>query len=193
MPRPKSFDEAAVLDQAMYLFWERGYEGTSLTDLETRLGLGRQSLYNAFGDKQALFHKALDRYRQVRADVSLADLNAPDSGLDTIRAFFHSMIECGTAPGERKGCLFVKTITERGPEDPSAMMRCTSAGDALERAFRRALTHARDRGEVSSDLDIEAAATLLVIQNYGLGVMAQTGAPATELHAAAEALLKGLK
>ena len=64
MPRPKSFDEDAVLDQAVELFWDRGYEGTSLADLEAHLGLGRQSLYNAFGDKHTLFLKALDRYRR---------------------------------------------------------------------------------------------------------------------------------
>ena len=78
MARPKSFDEEAVLDQAVQLFWERGYEGTSLADLEAHLGLGRQSLYNSFGDKHALFLKALDRYRRDIGGAALAQLNAPD-------------------------------------------------------------------------------------------------------------------
>src|SRR5713101_4688267 len=88
MPRPTSFDEDAVLDQAVQLFWERGYEGTSLADLETHIGLGRQSLYNAFGDKQTLFLKALERYQRAVMEKVLAHLNASGAGLDAIRAFF---------------------------------------------------------------------------------------------------------
>ncbi len=80
MPRAKSFDEEAVLNQAMELFQEQGYEATSLSDQESRLGLGRQSLYNTFGDKQALFLKALERYRRSVVAVALAGLNTPAPG-----------------------------------------------------------------------------------------------------------------
>jgi TetR/AcrR family transcriptional regulator, transcriptional repressor for nem operon len=193
MARPKSFDEEAVLDQAMQLFWERGYEGTSLADLEAHLGLGRQSLYNSFGDKHALFLKALDRYKREVGDAIVASLNAPDAGLPAIRAFFHSAVQSHTSPGPRRGCLLTKTISELGAEDPAALLRCNHARDVLERSFRHALIGAKERGEVSADLDVEATATLLGIQNYGLNVMATTGATGEQLHAAVEALLAGLK
>jgi len=192
MPRSKSFDEDAVLDQAVQLFWERGYEGTSLADLETHLGLGRQSLYNTFGDKQALFLKALERYRRMAAGGALADLNAPGAGLEAIRAFFRGGVESLTAAGNRRTCLVVNTILERGSEDPDALLRCNHARDELERAFRRALAKARASGELSDSIDIEATATLLVVQDYGLNVLAKTGATAEELRAAVEALLAGL-
>src|SRR5919199_5772684 len=105
MARPKSFDQDAVLDQAAQLFRERGYEGTSMADLETYLGLGRQSLYNTFGDKHKLFLKALDRYRKEVSDAALVELTAPDAGLEAIRAFFHAAVEAHTARGPRLGCL----------------------------------------------------------------------------------------
>ncbi len=192
MPRPKSFDEDTVLDQAVQLFWECGYEGTSLADLETHLGLGRQSLYNTFGDKQTLFLKALERYQRAAAEGVLAHLNAPGAGLDAIRGFFRATVESLTTPAPRRGCLMANTILERGSQDAEALLRCNHARAQLERALRRALVQAKLRGELSETLDVEATATLLVIQTYGLAVHAKSGATAGELQAAVEVLLAGL-
>jgi TetR/AcrR family transcriptional repressor of nem operon len=192
MPRPRSFEEGAVLDQAVQLFWERGYEGTSLADLETHLGLGRQSLYNAFGDKQTLFLKALERYQRAVVEKRLAHLNASGAGLDAIRAFFKANVEFLTAPGPRRACLIANTILERGSQDPDALLRCNHARAELERGFRRALVQAKTRGELAEGLDVETTATLLVIQSYGLNVLAKTGATAAELQGAVEVLLAGL-
>jgi TetR/AcrR family transcriptional regulator, transcriptional repressor for nem operon len=193
MARPRSFDEEAVLDQALQLFWERGYEGTSLADLETHLGLGRQSLYNTFGDKHALFLKTLDRYREGPGAAAVAHLIHPDAGLEAIRRFFRSSVETLAAAGPRRGCFLANTITERAGEDPEALVRCDHARQALERLFRRVLTQAQKRGELPKRLDVDTTATLLSIQNYGLNVMAKTGATRSELNAAVEALLEGLK
>jgi TetR/AcrR family transcriptional repressor of nem operon len=194
MPRPKSFDEDAVLDEAVQLFWERGYEGTSLADLEAHLGLGRQSLYNTFGDKQTLFLKALARYEQQVAGETLAQLNAPGAGLEEIRAFFRASVKTLTAQerGPRRACLVVNTILERGSQDADTLLRCNHARTALERTFRRALSNAKSRGELAEGLDVEATATYLVVQNYGLNVLAKTGATAAEMGAVVEVLLAGL-
>jgi len=192
MPRAKSFDQDAVLNQAVELFWERGYEGTSLADLEAHLGLGRQSLYNTFGDKQTLFLKALERYQRQIAEGALGQLHAPGAGLAEIRSFFRSSVKALTAPGPRRACLVTNTILERGSEDAEALLRCNHARAGLERAFRRALTQAKSRGELAERLDVEATATLLVIQDYGLNVLAKAGATAVELQAAVEVLLAGL-
>jgi TetR/AcrR family transcriptional repressor of nem operon len=193
MPRPKSFDQDAILDQAVDLFWERGYEGTSLADLEAHLGLGRQSLYNAYGDKQALFLKALDRYRRTVAGDAVTRLSAAGLGLDAIRGFFRWSVDMLTVPGARRGCMVANTILERGPQDPDALLRCNHARDVLLRGFRRALTAAKAKGEVSASLDVEAAAILLVTHNYGLCVLSKTGVPAEELRASVEALLAALR
>jgi TetR/AcrR family transcriptional regulator, transcriptional repressor for nem operon len=193
MARPKSFDEEAALEQAVRLFRERGYEATSLADLEAQLGVGRQSLYNTFGSKQALFLKALDRYRRESAEALLERLNVPGAGLDEIRAFFHQAVESLTSVDPRCGCLVTNTIVERGPQDAEALLRCNAARDVLERAFRRALAQAKARGELPAAMDAEALATLLVVHTYGLNVLAKTGATAAELHASVEALLAGLR
>jgi TetR/AcrR family transcriptional repressor of nem operon len=193
MPRPKSFDEDAVLDQAAELFWERGYEATSLADLEAHLGLGRQSLYNAFGDKQTLFLKALARYQRVKGEAAMARLESDGAGLAALRSFFHLNVDTITAPGPRHGCLVTNTISERGALDPDTLQACNHSREALERAFRRALARAQTAGELTRPLDLEATATMLVLQHYGLNVMAKTGAPAAELHAAVEALFGGLE
>jgi TetR/AcrR family transcriptional regulator, transcriptional repressor for nem operon len=193
MPRPKSFDESAVLEQAVELFRARGYEGTSLADLESHLGIGRQSLYNTFGDKQALFLQALDHYRRTMGETVVERLNGPDAGLETVREFFQVTIRNLTGESPRSGCLIANTITERGSDDPASLLRCNRSREQLERAFRRALTQARDRGELPASLDVDATATLLVIQNYGLNALAKTGASTEELEAAVEALLAGLE
>jgi TetR/AcrR family transcriptional regulator, transcriptional repressor for nem operon len=193
MPRPKSFDEDTVLDQAVQLFWERGYEGTSLADLESHLGLGRQSLYNAFGDKQTLFHKALERYRQSVTERALAGLRDPEAGLAEIHAFFKAHIESLTAPGTKRACLVANTILERGSQDASALVHCNHARADLERVFRRVLTQAKSRREVGRRLDVEATAMLLVTQVYGLTILAKAGATEGELQGATETLLRGLR
>jgi TetR/AcrR family transcriptional repressor of nem operon len=192
MARAKSFDEGAVLDQAAQLFWERGYEGTSLADLETHLGLGRQSLYNAFGDKHGLFLKALDRYRRVVGDPGFSLLNMPGAGLGAIRKFFRWSVDMLTVPGPRVGCMVANTILERGPQDADALLQCNHSRDVLERAFRRALAQARTDGDVKRALDVDAAATMLVTLNYGLTVLAKTGARAREMQATVDVVLSGL-
>jgi TetR/AcrR family transcriptional repressor of nem operon len=192
MARPKSFDEAAVLEQAVELFRARGYDGTSLADLESHLGLGRQSLYNTFGDKQALFLKALDHYRRSVGEAVADRLNDPSAGLETIREFFRATIRMLTGEAPRNGCLIANTITERASDDPAALLRCNRSREQLERGFRRALGQAKARGELPPRVDVDATATLLVIQNYGLNALAKTGAAAEELEAALEALLAGL-
>lgn len=193
MGRLKSFDEQAVLDRAVQLFWEHGYEGTSLADLESHLGLGRQSLYNAFGDKQALFLKALERYRQEAASETLSELTAPGAGLEAIRTYFRRSIERLTDTLPRRACLVANTILERGSQDPDALLSCNAARDNLGRALRRALVQAKKQGELSARTDIDAMVTLLVTQSYGLAVLAKTGASAAEMHAAVEVLLTRLR
>jgi TetR/AcrR family transcriptional repressor of nem operon len=192
MPRPKSFDEHVVLTQAVELFRARGYEATSLADLESHLGLGRQSLYNTFGDKQTLFLKALDHYRRTQGESMVDPLGRPDAGLEAIREFFRTAIRNLTGETPRRGCLVANTITERGSDDAASLLRCNQSREQLERGFRRALAQARARGELAPQVDVDATATLLVIQNYGLSALAKTGATVEELEAAMEALLAGL-
>ena len=104
MARPKEFDIDQVLDRATELFWTKGYEETSMRDLEEGLGVGRQSLYSTFGDKRDLFLAALDRYSSLQQE-RIEPLLAPDAGLAAIRAYFArafspSSVACSAARGQ---------------------------------------------------------------------------------------------
>jgi TetR/AcrR family transcriptional repressor of nem operon len=189
MARPKSFDEATVLDRAMELFWQRGYEATSISDLEAHLGLGRQSLYNTFGDKHDLFLKALERYAGESAQRPIRHLMAPGAGLDGIRACFDELIATSTAPGPRRACMVANTILELGAADGEALARCDGSRRAVHEGFRLALANAVRQGELPADYDVEAGALMMVTQMYGLAVMSKAGATAKELRAAVAALL----
>ena len=91
MARPKEFDIDQVLDRATELFWTKGYEETSMRELEEGLGVGRQSLYSTFGDKRDLFLASLDRYAAIQR-ARLAPLLEPDTGLEGIRRYFGEMV-----------------------------------------------------------------------------------------------------
>ena len=166
MARPKSFDDAAVLDRALQLFRERGFDGTSMSDLEAHLGLGRQSLYNTFGDKRELYLKALDLYQRQATDGMVAMLEAPDAGLDALERWLAANAATVTVPGAPAGCFTVNSIVERP-----------------------VLSRAQAKGEIPAERDVEGLVGLVVAHVYGLAVLARAGATERELRAASEALM----
>lgn len=188
MARPKSFDDAAVLDRALQLFRQRGFEGTSMSDLEAHLGLGRQSLYNTFGDKRQLYLKALDLYQREANSQMLAMLEAPDAGLDDLERWLAANAATVTVPGAAAGCFTVNSIVER-PDDAPTAARCTRGRESLTRAIRTVLAQAQAKGEIPAERDVEGLVGLMVAHVYGLAVLARAGASQRELAAASEALM----
>jgi TetR/AcrR family transcriptional regulator, transcriptional repressor for nem operon len=188
MARPKSFDDAAVLDRALQLFRQRGFEGTSMSDLEAHLGLGRQSLYNTFGDKRELYLKALDLYQQQATHQMLDILEAPDAGLEAVERWLAANTAAVTAPGRPAGCFAVNSMVER-PEDAATAGRCARGREGLTAAVRGALTRAQAKGEIPAERNVEGLVGLVVAHVYGLAVLARAGATEGELHAASEALM----
>jgi TetR/AcrR family transcriptional regulator, transcriptional repressor for nem operon len=188
MARPKSFDDAAVLDRALQLFRERGFDGTSMSDLEAHLGLGRQSLYNTFGDKRELYLKALDLYQRQANSQMLDMLEAPDAGLDALERWLAANAATVTVPGAPAGCFTVNSIVER-PDDAPTAARCTHGRECLTRAIRTVLSQARAKGEIPAERDVEGLVGLVVAHVYGLAVLARAGASERELGAASEALM----
>ena len=188
MGRPRGFDRDEVLDRAVELFWTHGYEGTSIADLEAGLGIGRQSLYNAFGDKQALFLSALDRYAQRSVGI-LQDLESPQGGLEAIRRYFAANVDFLTADDRERGCFIARSIVDMGGEVREVADRCQRSGTRTRRALRRALSVALERGEISRDSDVEALVGLLMTLSYGLSTLRRGGAGREEMASAVEALL----
>lgn len=129
MARPREFDEAVVLDAAVQCFWARGYEATSVKDLIERTGLTAASLYNAYGDKRAMFRIALDHYieKSIGVRIQRCEALAPR---DAIRAFFDDILRRSVTDRQRKGCMVVNSALELAPHD--AEFR-EILGDALKR------------------------------------------------------------
>jgi TetR/AcrR family transcriptional repressor of nem operon len=171
VPRIREFDTDAAERAAMELFWEQGYEATSVDDLVARLGIGRGSLYAAFGSKHALYLKALDRYRCEQMGGALAALDDPAAPLKpTLRRFFAALVEDSLGEPPRRGCFMVNATTERAACDAAVAARVRENATALEQTLERAVRRAQARGEVPSDKNARALARFLVMAVQGLRV-----------------------
>ncbi len=174
----------------MHLFWEQGYEATGIAQLSEHLGIGRQSLYSTFGDKRALFEEALERYRNELLAQIVATLDAPGSGLANVHAVL-DMWESHACGRNYIGCLLANSMAEFGNSDPDLGRLLRASLTRLTKGFERALTRARDAGELTNDADPHALARLLVTIGQGLAVAGKVSGPgyAREAIAAARRLL----
>lgn len=166
--RPRSFDEAEVVDRAMDLFWRRGYAGTSLRELTDELGLLPGSLYAAFGDKHQLFVKALERYAagMLAATTELSRGPVLPRVEELLAGALSAAVE---HPG--RGCMLGNTAAELVPEDGAAAEVVRAGLRALEGAIEAALLRGQRTGEVRNDVDCAVQARLLVVLVQGLHVL----------------------
>ena len=118
MPRPREFEEQAVLAAAMQQFWRYGYEATSIRDLAENMGITGASLYNAFGDKRSLYRRALDQYldETFRERIGRFEENLPPR--EALDAFFKEIVERSCNDKLRRGCMLVNSALEVAPHDP---------------------------------------------------------------------------
>jgi TetR/AcrR family transcriptional repressor of nem operon len=190
--RPRNFDEAEVLAQAMQAFWAHGYEGTGVAELERATGLLRQSLYGAFGDKRQLFMRAVDYYCDHVIKPGLLDvLDAPGSARANVERVLERWQSLALTP-EFQGCLVGNTATELPKDDPELRELLRRKLQLMEEAFVRALTRAKKQGEVPETLDPRATARTLLSLSQGLSILARVrGEPAfvRSVIASARALL----
>ncbi|MEV5753239.1 TetR family transcriptional regulator [Actinoallomurus sp. NPDC052308] len=192
MARTKEFDPDAVLQKAMELFWERGYEATSMADLVERLGIARASIYATFGGKHELFLKAYERYAQTR-DLNVVELlSQPGPVLPAVRTLVRAYAEESAADPHRRGCMVVNTAVELAGRDPQAARRVEASWDTVETALTSALTRARAQGELSADKDPRALARLLLVLLQGMRVLGRAHPDPARLRDAAEQALAAL-
>ncbi len=175
MPRKgdKQFDETAVLERAMDLFWEQGYEATGMSELVAQMGVGRQSLYDTFGDKRSLFLSALEHYADTYQGAVLAVLEGSEPPLERIRRVVRMWQEGASGPHCR-GCLLANSAAELGYADPEISEMIRARLRRLEDAIRRVLAEAVARGELSSDPPPRALARTLVAIANGMHVVGKT-------------------
>ena len=173
MARTKEFDREAVLDKAMRLFWRQGYEATSLHDLTAAMGIGRQSLYDTFGDKHALFLAALDRYCLTVGSWLFAPLDEPGPVMPAIREVFERVI-AGSVAEDRHGCLLANATAELVPHDRDTACRAETNLWGAEERFRTALERAQQAGEIGRQHAPRALALYLFNALQGLRLTAKT-------------------
>jgi TetR/AcrR family transcriptional regulator, transcriptional repressor for nem operon len=169
--RTKEFDPDAVLQKALELFWERGYEATSMADLVQHLGIARASIYATFGGKHDLYVKALERYQQDRDPSLVEALSQPGPTLPAVRALVEAYAEDSLRDRRRRGCMVVNAAVEVMPHDPQIARRVEASWDTLETALTSALTRARAQGEIPADKDPRALARFLLVLMQGLRVL----------------------
>jgi len=173
MPRQRGYRREDVVEAAKDAFWESGYEGTPLSDLEQRTGLNRSSLYLAFGSKRELFDEALDLYSEDVPDRLLTPLEA-DPGRAAILAFFEGVkaVILDEQGRRRRGCLLVNTIAELATLDEDAARRGADLRDRLQRAFLRALQREAWPDGVD-DASIARRARMLTASTLGVWICAR--------------------
>ena len=182
--RQRQFDEREALDRAMSMFWSNGYNGTSLSDLTEAMGINKPSLYAAFGNKEALFVSALNRYVAKHGSPHVAVLNEPNRSVRSrVRGYLKSIAHMVSDPALPGGCFVAATTSEAGGEClPAGAM---SAIATINRQTRRAFVEFFRREIAAGNIDDanapESLADYLLTLQYGLAVMARNGAEAEML------------
>jgi TetR/AcrR family transcriptional regulator, transcriptional repressor for nem operon len=173
MARHKEFDQKEVLLKAMETFWRYGYEGTSIQDLVENMGINRGSLYDTFGDKRSLFLAAIAHYNETVVAKAIAPLEAVGASKQAIIECFYDLIACAIADKERKGCMLGNTAVEVCPHDPETANQIAANLKRIENAFKKALSNAQVKRELSSDRDVTALARYLTCNLQGLQVISK--------------------
>ncbi|MCM3629880.1 TetR/AcrR family transcriptional regulator [Paenibacillus glycanilyticus] len=185
MTRSKEFDENEVLLKAMHLFWEKGYEKTSLQDLVDHMGIHRRSMYATFGDKHSLFVKTLELYEKQKRETLLAAITRGFTAKQVIRFMFDYLIEVDD--DRPLGCLFVNSVTELAMRDPEVREITTEGFNYTEKVFIDLIQKAQHSGEIPIDKDAEILAASLQTTLIGLRVLVRTSTDKKKLHQIADA------
>ena len=189
MGRPRSFDTAAVLEAIEEQFRATGYAGTSLDDVAAATGLGRGSIYAAFGDKHELFMRSLSEFCE-RTEAKAADaLDGPD---DTALERLHTFLMAAAQVGTGTNCMATKFAVELDEQDPEARARVAQTFAALQRRLRDCILAAQRNGDIEPSADADLLAKLLVTTTRGLDVMTRAGQRADDLEPVAEAAFRSL-
>lgn len=171
MARTREFDEEKVLDAAMQLFWEKGYEATSLSDLTSRMGIQRPSIYSTFGDKRELFETSLRKYTMARAAEMRTRLAGIASVKEAFRTFFAEIVdEEYNAERLSRGCFCINTMVELAPHDEKFEILTREHQMYLSVIFQENIERGMRSGELNPSLDAKAVAQALIVSLIGLTV-----------------------
>jgi AcrR family transcriptional regulator len=187
--RPRAFSPEKALDQALRVFWEHGYEGASLTDLTEAMGINRPSMYAAFGNKEALFRKVLDRYAKGDAAYGDRGLNEP-SARRAMELVLLSAADLLSEPKRPRGCLLVQGALACGNEANSVRRELCARRAAGEAALRERLARAKAEGDLPAGADAAELAGFVTAVLQGMSVQGAGGATREKLRGIAERAMR---
>jgi AcrR family transcriptional regulator len=178
--RPRSFDEDQAIDAAMRVFWEKSFEGTTMTDLTDATGLSRSSIHAAFGSKEGLFLKAVERYRSEQMGhipKALAEPTLPRA----IEALFRGMVNALSRPGNPKGCLSIHGALACGTDGELVTHVMAKWRRSNENVIKERIQQAQREGELGRDVNAADYARYIATIMIGIGIQAVNGAGRAEL------------
>ena len=178
--RPREFCLDAALASALRVFWSKGFEGTSLNDLTEAMGITRPSLYAAFGNKEALFRKALDLYEREKMAYVGRALSQP-TARKVAETMLRGALDNVTSSDEPHGCLGVITSVSCGAEAESVRDEVLARGKVINKALIERFEQAKAEGDLPAHVDVEGLTNLLKAMLQGISVQAGAGATREEL------------
>lgn len=178
--RPRDFDEDVALGRAMELFWRKGYDGTSLSELTDVMDINKPSLYAAFGNKESLFRKALDRYEGERVGAAVKALGEPVAR-DAIEQLLLVTIDTQTDPKTPPGCLVVQGALPNGEKGDLVALELVKRRAATQSAIRQRLERAKSEGDLPAGTKPADLARFVFTVIEGLAAQARDGATREEL------------
>lgn len=193
MARLREFDEQKALDAAMHVFWEKGFEATSLSDLTSKMGIQRPSIYSAFGDKKELFEAALRKYTQFHASNVRARLQKKSSVKEAFRSYFESVVAEEYEEGPNRGCFCLNTMVELAPHDAKFEILTREHQMYLSAIFQETIELGIRSGELDNATNALALAQTLVVSLIGLTVMMKSRPDRTFMNNSVEFILTLLK
>jgi AcrR family transcriptional regulator len=185
--RPPGFDRDEALRRAMTLFWERGYEGTTLEDLQATMGdISPTSFYHAFGSKEALFHRVVEMYQDAVGAPAIKALEQSPTARKAIYQMLRLTTESFCRPGHPRGCLLVLGATKCTPANVGPQDYLLSIRQQTPKVIKARLKRAVDEGELAPSVDLAGLASFYATVIHGLAVRAGDGASRRALLAAVD-------
>tara|TARA_Y100000813_G_C24035502_1_gene291928 strand:+ start:153 stop:737 length:585 start_codon:yes stop_codon:yes gene_type:complete len=192
MARTREFDPDQALDKAMHLFWERGFQHTSMEDLVKHTGVSRYGLYGTFGNKDAIYRQALIRYIQSLKDDMRKELRKPSAGRAELEAYFHQITGYLCSDEGRKGCMVYNTAVELAPHHPDIAEYLRGLQNDMRLIVAQVLRNGQQAGEVRTDIDADELAMMLFAMEQGMAALHRGGWPFDKLMPCYETFLKVL-
>lgn len=186
--RPREFDVDEALGAALRVFWTKGYEGASLTDLTEAMGVTRPSLYAAFGNKEELFRKALDLYEREKLAYVGEALEAPSSR-EVVERLLRGALEMQTSDAEPKGCMRIISSVTCSAEAESIRADLMVRRQSSQRAICERLERAKSEGDLPASSDVDGLCGFILAILQGLALQARSGASKSQLEALVETSL----